>query len=103
MKKTKTTIPDPQLIYFYRGSLFITYKWNRDKWNNKYFENKPWECVNEWFLKFGFDKKIWEKDEFYYDGHTLKWITILGFTMGIGYSYESKEDDFPPPQETAPI
>lgn len=83
MKKT------PPIIYFWSQKLYLTYRWRFSAWKNKHFNDRPWNCLEEWFVYVGWNPALWEREDLYYDGHTVKSITLLGLTIGNGYTYES--------------
>jgi hypothetical protein len=79
----------PSIIYIWSQRLYITYRWAFHSWNNEHFDGKPWNCREEWFAFIGWNPKLWEIEDMYYDGHTIQSITILGLTIGKGFTYES--------------
>jgi hypothetical protein len=65
-------------------------KWRSYK--NPHDSDKYWQCEETWFISVqAFKPFEWFKyDEFYYDGHTGKSITILGVRFTKGYSYQAE-------------
>lgn len=49
-----------------------------------------WRCKEYWHVRIGLEAKLFGSDDFYYDGHTLKSVTILGVHFGKGYTYDSR-------------
>lgn len=73
------------------------YNWgiNFDYWRNSYDfvmqgTNDNWRCKSESFVRIGLEAKWFATDSFYYDGNTIKSVTILGIQFGKGYTYDSR-------------
>ena len=67
-------------------------KWYSQK--NPNDNDKYWQYEETWFVSvqvFPELFKWFEYDEFYYDGHTAKSITILGVRFTKGYSYQTEK------------
>lgn len=73
------------IIYNYRTKSVI--------FRNKHDDENLWIILEDWFVYAGFYPKLFEYDNLYYDGHTVRAITILGMRFSIGYGYESKSID----------
>lgn len=71
---------------YYRKGIFFNYKINYSRYFNQYTDSfNEYEEFN--FLKVQLNPKWFEVDDWYYDGHRAKEITILGVCFGKGYSY----------------
>ncbi len=77
-------------VYRHGSRIFWEYRIICSDFLNQYFENNPWHIKEYWALFVGFNNKWFDFEDFYYDGHTSKSITLLGITVGKTYSYESK-------------
>ena len=86
------TIKKPQLVYWYKGRVFITYKRKYNRWNNKYFNDQPWHQWEEWNVVIGHEPGagLFHIEDLYYDGMTYKSITLFGLTLGLHYAYDSE-------------
>lgn len=82
-----------QRVETHNKRVFVRVWTKRNEWPNKYFNYDPWEIIEEWFVFFGFNPKIhgwFNRENSYYDGHTLECITICGLVFGKGYTYQSQ-------------
>jgi len=86
-------IEKPKRIYIYNNSLIFAYRIKYSQWKNEYFDGQAWECWDEWNISIGFEPVWFAIDNWYYDGHTSKGITLCGITLRKSYSYESKAKD----------
>ncbi len=77
-------------ILIHGSRLFFEYKITRTNFNNTHFNNEPWHIKEYWSFFFGFNPTLWEYENSYYDGHTVKSISFLGITIGKTYSYDSR-------------
>ena len=84
-------IKKPKRFYVYNNFLHFNYRLVYTKWNNPFFDNKLWNCWEEYSIFIGFNKKLIGYENFYYDGMTLQSITLLFFTIGLNFSYTSEE------------
>ncbi len=77
---------------WYHGPIFNYWiKWYSQK--NPYDNDKYWQYEEIWYVSvqvFPELFKWFEYDEFYYDGHTAKSITILGIRFTKGYGYQAE-------------
>lgn len=93
-------------LFFHYGQLFFTYRIKYDRWQNTRVNNELWHIIEEWYVGISFNKKWFEKESFYYDGHTLKSITLCGIRLFKAYGYESEslevKDGVLPKVEVAP-
>lgn len=69
--------------------IIYNYKTETTLFRNSNFENTPWIILEDWFIHIGLYPKLFEYDNFYYDGHTVRAITICGLRFSHGYSYDS--------------
>lgn len=79
----------PRRFFFYYNKLYWTYKWTYNEWVNKH-DDSEWHGYDEWMLAFGFDPVLYRNEDWYYDGHTCKGITILGLTFIKLYTYQAE-------------
>jgi hypothetical protein len=78
-------------LEWYYGPIFNYWiKWYSQK--NPNDSDKYWQYEETWFVSVQlFSPFKWlGRDEFYYDGHTAKSITILGVRFTKGYSYQAE-------------
>jgi hypothetical protein len=85
----KTAKPQGR-IYLYRLGLFYDYKRRDEHFKNEYFNNQDWYIQSEDFVFIRLSPRLFELENLYYDGHTVKSITVLGVTLGMGYTYDSR-------------
>lgn len=76
-------------LYIYRKGLYIVYRMKDTIWRNKHFDDELWKIRDEWWINFRFQKKWFDRESMYYDGHTYNSVTICGMEFGRGYSYNS--------------
>lgn len=65
----------------------------RIKWHaapNPNDNNKYWQHEETWFVGIQIDLAWFDTQNFYYDGHTMKSITILGVKITKGYSWQAE-------------
>lgn len=65
----------------------------RIKWYakpNPLDNNKYWQYEESWFIGIQLNKEWLKTDSFYYDGHTVNAITILGIRFSKGYGWQSE-------------
>lgn len=77
-------------IYRHAGGLFIEYRTKETYFRNKHDRNNEWRMVEYWMFGIRFDKKLYQYDTGYYDGHTYAALTILGVTFLKIYDYDSR-------------
>jgi hypothetical protein len=77
-------------IYTHRRGLFFDYKREVTDFQNTHFNNEDWHIEEVWFAFIRFEPHFWHRETLYYDGHTVDAITVLGLTIGKGYSYDSR-------------
>lgn len=70
--------------------VFLEYKRNTYFYKNKHFNNEDWVNTDIHSVFIGLNKKWFERENWYYDGHTSKSVTFLGIQVGITYSYDAK-------------
>ncbi len=78
-------------LEWYYGPVFNYWmKWYSQK--NPNDNDKYWQYEETWFVSVQLFSpfKWFGRDEFYYDGHTAKSITILGVRFTKGYSYQAE-------------
>lgn len=78
-------IEKPKRVYTYCNKLYFTYKYKYEE--GTAMDNTPMHGWNEWAVYIGFNPMIFNIDNFYYDGHTTKNITLLGITVGKIFTY----------------
>lgn len=82
------------LFEVYNKALFINYKQEYITYNNEYFNNDPWHCIEWFYIRLYFNIfNIFKKfniENGYYDGNTYKHLHFLGFSIGYGFSYIAK-------------
>ena len=82
---------------WYHGPSF-NYRIKWQSYKNPNDDNRYWECEDIWFVSIqfiprtDFEKQngvnwLYNYDEWYYDGHTAKSITIMGLRFTKGYTY----------------
>lgn len=77
-------------IFTHQGGLFFEYKIVEQDFKNQYFKDEPWHIKEYWGVFVRLTPKLFEFEDLYYDGHTVKSITLLGITLGKSYSYDSR-------------
>ena len=80
-------------LYWYLGRVFLTVRNRYEKYQNQYFENQWWHCLEQWFVFIGFAPRIhgwFSAENWQYDGHTLRSASFLGIAFGFGYTYDAK-------------
>lgn len=78
-----------RLIYHCKG-LFFDYKRATTHYKNQYDDNNDWRCDENWFVFIQLRPHFWHYDDLYYDGHTQKRVTLLGISVGYGYSWVAR-------------
>lgn len=78
-------------IYFYNRKLFFTYRTEYYAFVNDACENRPWHYQGEFAVSIGFGNKLFDKANWYYDGHTIDSIAIFGLEFSKMYTYQSEE------------
>lgn len=74
----------------YCKKLYINYQIMWYAAPNSYDNNRYWQHEENKYVAIGFNPKLWELENITYDMHTYKAITILGLTIGYGYSYQDE-------------
>lgn len=82
----------PKRFYLHYGKLYITYRTRYQKWINQHIDNKPWHMMEEWAVIIGKGENWFDTEDWYYDGHTFKSITLFHIVFGLMYTYQSEED-----------
>ena len=65
--------------------LFLVYT----EYDNKHF-NKRYHSLEYWFIRIGFEKKLFDFNVYRYDAFTLNEFVLLGITLGYGYNCIAK-------------
>ncbi len=78
-------IEKPKLIFVYCNKLYFTYK--RKYVQATSYNGTPMHGWDESAVYIGFENKMFGFDDLYYDGHTIKSITLFGITIGKYFSY----------------
>ena len=96
---------DGKIIYTHAGGLFYDYRRSIERFLNPHFSNEEWMIKEYWFVSIRLAhfapvetdskltklrKALFNYEQFYYDGHTVDSITLLGVTVSKGYSYDSR-------------
>ena len=96
MKPVKVAVPDR--VYRFNNGLYLTYRTEYERWNNKRFNNKLWETMWQWFVFAAFRPDMKRRDCYSVsqNGHTVKYrivkyLAFFGFQIGFGHSHESKQ------------
>lgn len=77
-------------VYTHNGGVFFDYRRKATDFENPHFNNEPWHIKENWFILIRLNPRLWERESWYYDGHTSKSVTLLGIQFGKGYSYDSR-------------
>ena len=77
------------IFEIYNTALFFNYRQINTEYDNTHF-NERYHSLDWWFVRIGFDNKLFDIQNHYYDGCTLKEIIVLGFSFGYGYNYIAK-------------
>ena len=77
-------------FFFHNCCLHINYIMRTTTWANEYFGMQEWRIDEEWYVRIGFERSIFNRSSIYYDGHTDSSITLLGLLFGCGYGYDSR-------------
>jgi hypothetical protein len=81
-------------IYRYKNTIQCEYKTTKYYFVREHNNEKELcYCEDYYSCAIGIDKKLFEKIDVYYDGHTIKGYTILGITFFKAYSYNSNNVD----------
>jgi hypothetical protein len=70
--------------------VYWTYQWSQSDYHNDHFD-KPYQSVDENFIFIGLGNRMFGIEDFYYDAHTMKSITIFGIEIGFGFTWIAKE------------
>ena len=83
----------PKRFYIENRKAYLSFGYKYSAWINEYVNNKPWHCLSHHEIGFGLDDafRIIDWDHFYYDGHVIKTIHILGLVFVYLYTYQSEE------------
>jgi hypothetical protein len=81
-----------KIIEFYHWAVFINYWHSYTKYFNSHFKAE-WHCKETWFIRIGLDKRFFDRHNFWYDGNTLKSLTVFWVSFGYGYDYVAKPID----------
>lgn len=75
------------LIEYHCKGIFLNY---RREYTEYYNEHTKSQNANEdiYFVSVQLQPKWFGFEDWYYDGHTIKTLTILGVSFGKGYSYQ---------------
>lgn len=81
-------------VYWYKCRIYLTV-WKRyTRYQNEYFENAWWHCLDEYFVFFGFAPHIhgwFSAERVFYDGHVCRSASFLGLVVGCGFSYDAQQ------------
>jgi hypothetical protein len=78
----------PKRFYFYCNKLYYTYRIEYTRWVNGHDADNDWHGYDEWAIAVGFEPSLFRYQDWYYDGHTCKELTILGITFNKLYTYQ---------------
>ena len=83
----------PKRFYIENKKAYFTFGQKYGQWNNTCMDNKPWHCLEHREIGFGLDDifRFFHIDDFYYDGHIVKTLHILGLVFIYIYTYQSEE------------
>jgi len=82
----------PRIFFSNRGTAFLTWMWKHQTWTD-HDSGDRWEMLEEWQVFVGLPE---EGDEWFnvcsnaFEGHTCKYITIFGISIGKISTYESQ-------------
>lgn len=74
----------------YCGSLIFNYSIKWQSYVNPH-DNCYWQSEDIDFISIGIDNKWFDKENWYYDGHTLKSITIFRIKFAKGYFWQAEK------------
>lgn len=78
--------PSP-LVEYYNKGIFLNYRRKYEEYYNEYTKSRnAYEGID--FFSIQLDNKMFDWENSYYDGHTIKRLTILGVAFAKGYSYQ---------------
>jgi hypothetical protein len=75
------------LVEYYRKGIFLNYRREYEEYYNPHTKSMN-ACEDIFFLSIQLEPKWFGYDDFYYDGHTMKRVTILGVALTKGFSYQ---------------
>lgn len=75
------------LVEYYCKGIFLNYRRKYEEYYNESTKSRnAYEGID--FLSIQLDNKLFDWESSYYDGHTIKRLTILGVAFAKGYSYQ---------------
>ena len=77
-------------FFTWNRGLYFRHKFTEEDFINDYDNGEPWHCKDETTFYIKFAPKLFGTEDIYYDGHTVKSITLLGIEVGRYYSYDSR-------------
>lgn len=77
-------------IYTHDRGIFYEYRTIVTTFYNKYDDNNKWKIKEYWTVFIKFDPKLFQCAKWFYDGHVVDSVTILGISFGKSYSYDSR-------------
>lgn len=80
----------PKFVYHMKG-IFYTYRWSMYRMYNEYIKANC-TVLEEWQFGIQLHPKLYERDYVEYDGCRAKWLTILGVSFILNYTWYSEND-----------
>lgn len=80
----------PKRLYFYFNKLYFNYRIEYHQWSNTNDDDRQWHGYDEWSIGCGLGEKWFGREDWYYDGHTFKGITIFKIVFFRMYTYQAE-------------
>jgi hypothetical protein len=71
-------------VAYHHLGINVNYSRQYRQYRNPNFNNQLWHADQVKFFRIGLSWPLFDYMDFYYDGNTLKTVTILGIEFGIG-------------------
>jgi len=75
---------------YYCHAIFFNFYQIYTTYQNKHFNNQAWHRVEWWFIRVGFERKLYGTENLRYDGNTLRGIIFLGLWVGLYAKFSKK-------------
>lgn len=82
--------PAEPRLYVWQHGLVWEYRTASINFQNTYLNDEPYNIVETWNIRLGFNAPLFERVNLRYDGHTVKGFTVFGISVTWGYTYDSR-------------